>query len=171
MKGCKYLQELHLRNLVQLQDKGLGCIRENLILMKLLRIIGELSFSSLLLCCQKFTLFSSLVIQMHFHTDIEGCVKLSNEAIIHLLESDTAGTIYQINLSNCIQIELGVIGLCRHSISNRVKSVELRNIPILSDSIMGWISSGCKNLQKIDLSGCNIMHDLTLGYLFEGCKR
>ena len=96
---------------------------------------------------------------------------MSNEAIIHLLESDTSGTIYQIDLSNCIQIELGIIGLCRHSITNRVKFIKMCNIPALSDSMMGWIASGCKNLQKIDLSGSDFVNDLTLGYLFDGCKR
>lgn len=47
MKGCKYLQELHLKNLVQVKDEGLHYVRENLVLMKLLRIIGEFSFISL----------------------------------------------------------------------------------------------------------------------------
>jgi hypothetical protein len=41
MQGCKYIHELHLRNLIRLQDEGLAYIRRNLILMKLLRIIGN----------------------------------------------------------------------------------------------------------------------------------
>ncbi len=40
MDGCKYIHEIHLRNLENLQDKGLGFLRRNLVLMKLLRIIG-----------------------------------------------------------------------------------------------------------------------------------
>lgn len=105
------------------------------------------------------------------NVDFDGCTGLSNGAIIHLLESDTAGIIYHVDISNCTQIELGMIGFCRHSISNSVKYIKMCNIPKLSDSMMGWIGSGCKNLQKIDLSGCSVIHDITLGYLFGGCKR
>ena len=89
-----------------------------------------------------------------------------------MLESDPSpGVIHQIDLSGCTQLELGVIGLYRHSIPNNVKTITLRYIPRISDSMMGWIASGCKNLQKIDMTGCGIVNDLTLGYLFSGCKR
>lgn len=49
--------------------------------------------------------------------------------------------------------------------------MKMRDLPRVSDSMMGWIASGCKNLQRIDLSGCTLANDLTLGYLFNGCKR
>lgn len=42
MHGCKYLEELHLRNLPRIHDKSLLCIRQNLVLMKSLRVIGML---------------------------------------------------------------------------------------------------------------------------------
>ena len=41
MNGCKYLHEIHLKNLAKLQDEALAYIRRNLILMKVLRIIGK----------------------------------------------------------------------------------------------------------------------------------
>ena len=43
MQGCKYLNEIHLKNLENLQDEGLGYIQQNLVLMKLLRNIGQLN--------------------------------------------------------------------------------------------------------------------------------
>lgn len=42
MTGCKRLQEIHLKNLVKLQDEGLAYMRQTLVVMKSLRIIGEL---------------------------------------------------------------------------------------------------------------------------------
>ena len=105
-------------------------------------------------------------------SDIAGCTGFTNEAIIHMLESDPSpGVIHQIDLSGCKQIELGAIGLKRNSISTNVKKMKLRNIPRISDSMMGWIASGCKYLQSIDLQGSIIASDMTLGYLFSGCKR
>lgn len=41
MNGCKYLHEIHLKNLAKLQDEALAYIRRNLVLMKVLRIIGK----------------------------------------------------------------------------------------------------------------------------------
>lgn len=37
---CKYLEEICLRNIHRLEDRGLLCIRENMIVMKVLRILG-----------------------------------------------------------------------------------------------------------------------------------
>ncbi len=90
-----------------------------------------------------------------------------------MLESDPSpGVIHQIDLSDCRQIELGAIGLRRrNSISTNVKTMKLRNIPRISDSMMDWVASGCKHLQSIDLQGSLLASDMTLGYLFSGCKR
>ena len=37
---CKYLEEIYLRNIYRLGDRGLLCIRENMIVMKLVRVLG-----------------------------------------------------------------------------------------------------------------------------------
>ena len=37
---CKYLEEIFLRNIYRLEDRGLASIRENMIVMKMLRILG-----------------------------------------------------------------------------------------------------------------------------------
>jgi len=78
--------------------------------------------------------------------------------------------IHQLDLSGCTQLHLGVIGLSRNIVSNNVKVIKMCNLNV-SDSMLGWIASGCKNLQKIDLSGCSFVHTSSLGYLFNGCKR
>ncbi len=91
---------------------------------------------------------------------------------MYLFESDPSpGIIHQIDISGCTQLQLGFIGLSRNFIPTNIKTIKMRSFPKVSDSMMGWIASGCKNLQKLDLTGCCFVHDLALGYLFSGCKR
>ena len=50
------------------------------------------------------------------------------------------------------------------------KMIRLKRLQI-TDSMMTWIASGCRDLQLIDLSDCDRVNDLTLSYLLEGCTR
>lgn len=103
--------------------------------------------------------------------DISGCTGFTDEALIHLLEGDLSpGSIYDLDLSHCTQLELGFVGLRRHASSTNCKTLKLRSIPRISDSVMEWIGVGCQHLQYIDISDSAI-NDYALGYLFKGCKR
>lgn len=44
MDSCKYLVTLKLRNMILLRDEGILAVRQNLIMMKMLRILGEIIF-------------------------------------------------------------------------------------------------------------------------------
>lgn len=104
------------------------------------------------------------------YIDIAGCTGFTDEAIIYLLESDT-GSIHQLDLSSCTQLNLGIIGLRRHHICTNIKSIKLRHLEQISDSMIEWIAKGCKNLQNVDFAGSRFTRDSTLDYLFKGCKR
>jgi len=101
-------------------------------------------------------------------TDLSGCTNYTDEALIQLLESE-CGTLNTLNLSGCKQIQLGFIGLRRSSSSRNCFNLELRQLPQISDYFMSWISEGCRNLQKIDLSDSHVT-DKSLSFLSEGCR-
>ena len=49
LDSCKYLVEIRLKNLHRFQDEGMACLTRNLVMMKLLRILG--TFTCLCLVC------------------------------------------------------------------------------------------------------------------------
>lgn len=93
MRGCKYISELNISNLCRLHDDSLLAIKQNLMLMKLLRII-----------------------------DMSGCTGFTNDAILSLFESNP-NVLRNINLSYSPQIQLGISGLQRSNSSHITRLV------------------------------------------------
>jgi hypothetical protein len=97
--------------------------------------------------------------------------RYSNEAFINLFESDPApGILRNINVSRT-KIELGMIGLKRSHAETKVKVITMQQLPNVLDSMLEWITSGCRGLQSIDLTDAGCVSDYAIGSLLECCQR
>lgn len=93
MRGCKYIADLNISNLFRLHDDSLLAIKQNLVLMKFLRII-----------------------------DMSGCTGFTDDAILSLFESNP-NVLRNIDLSYNPQMQLGISGLHRSNCSQITRLV------------------------------------------------
>ena len=141
LEGCLYLEYFSIASIDGVRDRSIRAIQTNACLMKLL---GSVNLSR--------------------------CTSFSNECLIHLLEHDD-GVIRELDLSFCVQIDLGLIGFQRNFKSTKCNTLKLRGLRGVCDSMMTWLAEGCKNLHDLDLSDCCLVTDSSLEYLAKGCTR
>ena len=139
LEGCLYLESLYLTNVANLGNGGLKAIQCNISLMKLLSCLN-----------------------------LAGCTRFSNESLISLLEHG-GSVITKLDLSRCVQIDLGLIGFRRNFTSTSCLVLKLHGLTGICDATMSWLAEGCKKLQHLDLSSCRLITDSSLGYLARGC--